>query len=241
MRSLQTWSIIVFAYNEEGNILRTLDAVWNTLMQISPAKFELIIVNDGSTDNTKEIIYGFSIKKDHNITLVEHKKNMGIGKALISGYEVASMENVCAIPADGQFNPDELLPYADIPEKTIVSFYREKKTSYSFFRKILTRLNRWMNYYMLGIKMRDVNWVKVYKNKELKISKLAVTSSLVESEICAKMMLTNKNLIEVKSHYGTRHSGKPKGASLKIISKALCDVFLLAAEIQRFKKRKPVH
>ncbi|MDD3877651.1 MAG: glycosyltransferase family 2 protein [Bacteroidales bacterium] len=238
MQAPQTWSIIVFAFNEEGNIYKTLEDAWTVLKQISPKDYELIIVNDGSTDTTAIEINNFCLNRD-KIILINHKENMGIGKALISGYTVASKENVCAIPADGQFNTEELIPFASIPKKTIISFYREKKTSYSFFRKILSQINRLINRYALGIKMKDVNWIKVYKNEELKIKNLAVTSSLVESEICAKMMLTNKKLIEIKSNYGIRHTGKPKGASLKIVSKAVCDVFLLAFEINRFKKNLP--
>ena len=238
MNPHQSWSIIVFAYNEEGNILNTLEKTYGVLKILSPDDSELIIVDDGSRDNTATIIKDFSRNKSPVIT-VFHRKNMGIGPALLTGYRIAGKENVCAIPADGQFNPEELIPFAVIPSQTIVSFYRQKKKVYSPFRKMLTFCNRFLNSYVLGIKIKDVNWVKVYKNRDLKQTNLAITSSLVESEICAKMILRNNKLIEVESQYGLRVTGKSKGASFKIIKKALSDVFVLCGEIKRYRKKVP--
>lgn len=236
MKSYQTWSIIVFAYNEEGNIIKTLDNAYKILNILSPVENELIIVDDGSDDNTPHLIETFS-KNKNNVVGIRHTKNRGIGPALMSGYNNATMENVCAIPADGQFNTEELLPFAEIPLRTIVSFYRKKKTFYSPFRKVLTFFNRLLNSCVFGIKIKDVNWVKVYKNEDLKSTNLAITSSLVESEICAKMLIKNKQLIEVQSIYNPRLSGKPKGAAFKIVVKALSDIFILYCEIRKFKKK----
>ncbi len=237
MTEQQSWSIIVFAYNEEGNILNTLTKTIDVLDIISPHNYEIIIVDDGSTDNTRALITDF-VKNKKNIITVFHKKNKGIGSAILSGYKMAKEENVCAIPADGQFNPEELIPFANVPPHTIISFYRKQKKLYSPFRKLLTLFNRILNRYVLGIKIKDVNWVKIYKNKNLKNTNLAITSSLVESEICAKMLMNNKELIEVESNYGIRLYGKPKGASFKTIRKAVFDVFILCLEIKRYEKNK---
>ena len=235
MLSNQAWSLIIFAYNEEGNIIRTLEKASKVLHELSPLDNELIVVDDGSNDKTNDLITAFA-KDKGNIILIRHHKNKGIGPALLSGYKKATKENVCAIPADGQFDTNELLPYAIIEPHTIISFYRKKKTYYSPFRKILTFFNKYLNRYFLGIKIKDVNWIKVYKNEALKKINLTVTSSLVESEICAKMLLNNKQLIEVVSNYNPRLTGKPKGASFKIVMKALGDIFILYFEIKRYKK-----
>ncbi len=231
----QTWSIIVFAYNEQGVILKTLEQTATILQELSPAQNELIIVDDGSTDGTSVIIDAFAEGKSF-VKVIRHNRNKGIGPALISGYRMASMENVCAVPADGQFNTEELLQMPVIPPHTIVSFYRPYKKLYSPFRKLLTYCNRFLNHHLLGIKIKDVNWIKVYKNEDLKSTNLAVTSSLVESEICAKVLTHNKQLIEIKSNYGAHLYGKPKGASFKIVFQAMVDVFRLYKEVMRYRK-----
>jgi dolichol-phosphate mannosyltransferase len=233
----QKWSVIIFCYNEEGNINQVINKTIDVLNVISPDGCEIIIVDDGSSDKTKEIIQAAA--KIHTfIKPVYHSHNMGIGKTLIDGYSHATLENVCAIPGDGQFDVNELLPFAMIPDNYIISFFRRKKTYYSFFRKILTQINRVLNYYFLGIKMRDVNWVKVYKRDGLKKISTVLTSSLVESEICAKMLVHNAHLIEVESAYLPRANGKSKGSSYKIMTQAVMDVVGLIKAIKHEREKK---
>lgn len=235
MSDTQSWSLIVFAFNEEGTINAVLEKAAHVLEKMAPEQYEIIVVNDGSTDHTGSIADNFALKNSQT-RIIHHTRNKGIGPALITGYAAARNENVCAVPADGQFDLHELLPYVFIPEHTIVSFYRRKKLYYSPLRKVLTFFNRYLNRYVLGIKMRDVNWIKIYKNHNLKRIKPAITSSLVESEICAKMLLGTHTLTEVESVYNQRQSGTPKGASFKIVSKAFKDIFLLRCEIRKYKR-----
>lgn len=231
MKQQQKWSIIIFCYNEEGNIRNVIQKAVEVLGIISPGGYEIIIVDDGSTDRSHEIIREETLGKTF-FKVVFHKENLGIGKTLTDGYALAVNENVCAVPGDGQFDLNELLPFSVIPDDYIISFFRRKKTYYSYFRQILTRINKLINYYFLGIKMRDVNWVKVYKNKNLKKITTVLTSSLVESEICAKMMINKHHLVEVESVYHPRQSGESKGSSMKIIVQAMMDIIKLIKAIK---------
>lgn len=231
MKQQQKWSLIIFCYNEEGNIRHVIQKAVEVLGVISPEGFEIIIVDDGSTDRSREIIREETLEKTF-FKVLFHRENLGIGKTLTDGYALAVNENVCAVPGDGQFDLDELLPFSVIPDDYIISFFRRKKSYYSFFRQILTRINKLINYYFLGIKMRDVNWVKVYKNDKLKKITTVLTSSLVESEICAKMMINRHHLVEVESVYHPRRSGESKGSSMKIIFQAMADIFKLIRAIK---------
>jgi len=76
-------------------------------------------------------------------------------------------QNVVAVPADGQFDLEELIPYKNFKDNQVIAFYRDRKTSYSFFRNSLSFLNRAINSIFLRLKLHDVNWVKVYKLKSL--------------------------------------------------------------------------
>lgn len=231
----QSWSIIIFAYNEENSIGRVIDKSVEVLKKISGEIFELIIVNDGSTDSTFREIQNRA-KKNSKIIVINHEKNLGIGQSQMSGYNMAHYENVCAIPGDGQFNPNELTPYSNFPDKTIVSFYRIEKTRYTVFRKLLSWANRVLNHKLLGIKLRDVNWVKVYKRSFFDSIKPVLTSALVESEICAKMLKKGYTVIEVPSKYHPRTGGKSKGASLKTIVKVLVEISKLYLILKCRKK-----
>jgi dolichol-phosphate mannosyltransferase len=222
----QTWSIIIFAYNEEDAIGDVIEKSLYVLDQLSPHENELIIVNDGSTDKTKAII-NKSIKNNHNVKLLDHTENLGIGISLMDGYREAKYENLCAVPGDGQFDTEELLPYPNIPEKTILSFYRTEKTRYTIYRKFLSACNKLLNRHLLRIRIKDVNWVKVYKNEFFDDIKPVLSSLLVESEICAKMLKNKYNIIEIASVYHPRTGGKSKGGSVKTVFMAIDEIFKL--------------
>ena len=235
--ALQSWSIIIFCYNEAGTIEKVVLEARSVMNEMAPGMYEIIIVDDGSTDGSTEKIRAIE-KIVPDIKAIFHPANLGIGSALRSGYAQATNQNICAIPADGQFNIRELLPFRGIDEKTFVSFYRIENTTYSPFRNGLSYLNKKLNQIFIGVHLRDVNWVKVYKNKELQQLELHLQSSLVESEICAKLVARGNQVIEVQSAYLPRTYGKSKGASFSTIFRAAKETWKLIVEIRKFAKRK---
>jgi len=222
----QSWSVIIFVYNEEKSIGSVIHSALQVLQRIAPEMHELIIVDDGSTDHTATSINS-AIAGYQHIKRITHKKNEGIGKALLSGYYAALFENICAIPGDGQFDAGELLPFAEIPAGTIVSFYRTQKIQYTLFRRMISLMNKAMNRFFLDLKIRDINWVKVYKKSIFGTINPILTSSLVESEICAKALKNKYKIIEVPSVYHPREGGMSKGASVKTIFRVVREMFSL--------------
>lgn len=230
------WSIIIFAYNESSGIEDTIRKTIRVADQLCNGQWQIIVVDDGSTDGTYELAASFC-NGHPALEIIRHRQNLGIGQALLSGYRKATGNNVCAIPADGQFDPSELLPFGEKPVDTIISFYRRKKTRYSLFRKFLSMGNRIYNRYFLGIRIRDVNWVKVYPKTVLEKIPAVINSSLVESEICAKVILHGMEIVEVPSLYHKRAGGKPKGASWKILVQALTEMPELYRSVTNYRRQ----
>lgn len=230
----QSWSVIIFCYNEAGTVRHVVESVQGFFERAGCNDNEIIIVDDGSTDGSTELIREAE-KKYANVRAIYHGTNRGIGHALRSGYWAASKENVTALPADGQFNTDELLLFANISPGTFVSFFRKENTVYSMRRNVLSYINKKLNSILLSIDLKDVNWVKVYKQEELSKLKLVMTSSLVESEICSKLILRNNKAIEVNSIYQRRSYGESKGASRKIVMQAMRETLKLIWVISLYK------
>jgi hypothetical protein len=90
----------------------------------------------------------------------------------------------------------------------------------------------------LGLTLKDVNWVKIYKLNELKKFDLKIRSSLIESEICSKLHFNGNRFIEIESRYLDRIGGESKGASFKIVKQALFDMLSLVIEITKFRIKK---
>lgn len=231
----QSWSIIVFNYNEEVTVRGVIEGAISALEEMKITDYEVVVVDDGSADNSVNIIKE-TAQRNPRINFVKHEVNKGIGQTLIDGYNTASKENICAIPADGQFDIREILPYANVTDKNFVSFYRVENTSYGLFRNILSGVNRWVNKYLIGMNLKDVNWVKIYKNHHLKNLDLQLTSSLVESEICAKLIFNGNKPLEVQSRYLERTAGKSRGASFSIVFKAARETLTLVSILRKYKR-----
>jgi glycosyltransferase involved in cell wall biosynthesis len=232
----QSWSIVIICYNEAASVRRVNGAVQSVLAKIANDKREVIIVDDGSKDGTAEVLKEIS-RKFKNTRIITHPVNLGIGQALRSGYQNARHENVCVVPADGQFDPRELIPFGNIESKTFISFHRKKQEGYNFFRLFISAANNWINRNLLGIQLKDVNWTKVFKRDELRKLDLKLQSSLVSSEICAKLILRGNKYIESPSMYHRRESGKAKGGSFKTVWKAMFETFKLLLVVMEYKQQ----
>ena len=230
---MQTWSVGILCYNEVETLEPLVDKLRNVLQQLT-STFEIIIVDDCSTDGSREKAKELQ-KKYGEIVLVLHEVNKGIGGAERSVYEYARNENVGIIPGDGQFDVNEYLPFTDIPNDHFISFYRKENTSYSLFRNILSLVNKKLNKVFIGINIKDVNWTKILKKIDLDQLDLQLTSSLVESEITAKLLFLGKKVIEVESKYLPRTYGQSKGSSSAIVKKAIKDTWLLISIMKKYK------
>ena len=92
-------SIVIPLYNEENTIKDIINKIPNHFQN------EIIIVNDGSTDNSVQRITEI---KDKNIVLINHKRNEGYGAAILTGIKKAKGDIIVTMDSDGQHNPEEI-------------------------------------------------------------------------------------------------------------------------------------
>lgn len=95
----QSWSIVIFCYNEEGTLRSVIESVEQFFETIQCTNNEIVIVYDGSADNCREIVRK-AAETFPNIKPIYHSRNLGIGCALRSGYASVQYENVSAVPGD---------------------------------------------------------------------------------------------------------------------------------------------
>lgn len=95
-------SIIIPTFNEEKNIGQTLDQLFQLINKIKLIKYEIIVVDDGSTDKTLEILKKYPIK------IIKHSRNMGYGASLKHGINKSAFNNIAIMDADGTYPPREL-------------------------------------------------------------------------------------------------------------------------------------
>jgi glycosyltransferase involved in cell wall biosynthesis len=161
MSNFLSLSVILPAYNEDENIGRVIDDVVEYLGD-RLIDYELIVVNDGSSDATKAIVMELAAQ-NNQIRLINHPHNLGYGAALRSGFDQALHEYIFLTDGDGQFEIRDLnqfLPHiydaqGKILSKIIIG-YRAKRADV-FMRS----LNAWMYHlfiqWILGIKVKDID------------------------------------------------------------------------------------
>ena len=113
-------SVILPAYNEAQVIASTISTV-HSVLDGWKVNFEIIVVNDGSTDRTGAIVAALAAR-DPRIRLVTHAVNQGYGAALVSGFAVATKELTFFMDADGQFDIHDLrtfFPFIDTYDAVI--------------------------------------------------------------------------------------------------------------------------
>lgn len=126
---MATISVLMPVYNGEKYIKETIDSVLNQTFE----NFEFIIVNDGSTDNTKNIIESY---KDNRIKLYNLDRNMGVGYASNFAVNKAKGKYVARADSDDIYHPDRLLLQKrfldDNPDialaKTFVEYFGDENT-----------------------------------------------------------------------------------------------------------------
>ena len=105
MASIMNLSIVIPAYNEEIGIAGTIDGVVEVIKLLNIG-YELIVVNDGSTDNTAKIV------ENKNIKIINHEENKGYGASLKTGVRYSQYENILIIDADGSYPAEHIPDYA---------------------------------------------------------------------------------------------------------------------------------
>jgi glycosyltransferase involved in cell wall biosynthesis len=229
-------SIIIFFFNEAGTLKKVFDRVHGMLQNAKMFhSYEIILVNDGSGDGSLEIAE--EIRKEHpeTVLLLTHKKNKGIGEALKSGYKHATMEYICAIPADNQFAVEQLLNIHPFSNEEIISFYRVSNQVYSPYRNLLSKLNKWFNQIILRMDMKDVNWIKVYRKDQLDRINVELSTSIVESEICAKLHRLGCIPLEIPSTYENRVYGISTAGNFESLKKVITETFELYRTVSTFR------
>lgn len=98
-------SVVIPVFNEDGNLNKLLEEVISAMKSFT--KYEIIFINDGSTDKSLKILQQFSIKK--NIKVISNKKNMGQSYSLYTGIKNSNFLNIVTLDADLQNNPSDIV------------------------------------------------------------------------------------------------------------------------------------
>lgn len=187
-------SIVIPAYNEAENLKIILP---DLIEFVRKHNWKLIITNDGSKDNTKEILESF---KQHDImTIVHHKLNKGYGAAIKSGIEACDTEYLITIDADGQHQKEDVeklfLRIKELDADMIVGSRKGSKDA-SKMRGIGKSIIRFTAKLMLKVPIHDINsGMKIYRTELAKQYLYLTPNNMPFSDVITLIFISNRHLV----------------------------------------------
>ena len=147
-------SLVVPCYNEESNVEKFLEEAKKTFKE--KIDYEVVFVNDGSTDNTASILKNLH-KNNKNVQVINFSRNFGKEAAMYAGLGAAKGRNVCIIDADLQQHPEIVIRMLDILDKNpgvdCVAAFQKKRREGAVMSAIKSCFYKIIN------KLSDVNFV----------------------------------------------------------------------------------
>ena len=220
-------SLIVPCYNEEGNVEKFLDLV-NEVFEGKVADFEFVFVNDGSRDNTRQILKNLYYNKNDkkNIQVLSFSRNFGKEAAIYAGLSHAKGDVVCLIDADLQQRPEVVLEMLEVMNSDedidCVTAYQEKRKE----GKVISAVKSM--FYEIINKISDVPFVNGASDfRLLKRNVVNALLQMTEYHRFSKGMFSyvGFNTKYIPYEVAERESGESKWSIRKLIKYALEGIF----------------
>lgn len=221
-------SVFFPAYNDAPSLPGLVGKTF-AVLQKNVAAYEVIVVNDGSADDTGEVLKRLAGIHGPRLRIVTHDANRGYGGALRSGFEAASNEFVFYTDGDGQYDVGELPKLLALMNDR-VSFVNGYKLERSdpwlrvFIGKIYNRFAR----LLFGVHIRDIDCdFRLIRRSLLELIKLESTSGTVCVELVRKLELCGMEVAEVGVHHLPRLHGKSQFFRIKSLATTFYQLFRL--------------
>lgn len=218
-------SVFFPAYNEEGNIKDTVEKAVGVLEKIKVGSWEILVINDGSKDRTKDVVEKLSRK--YPKVRVVNQPNGGYGAALRSGFKNSKFEWICYTDGDGQFDFSEVAKFLDEEDTAdLLLGYRIKRKD-PWYRILFAKGWAMSLFIFFGLKFKDIDCgFKMVRRKVIdQVSPLESSrGAMINAELVIKSKRAGFRIKEIGVNHYPRLHGSSTGASLRVIVKSYLDL-----------------
>ncbi|MBD3250405.1 MAG: glycosyltransferase [Candidatus Pacebacteria bacterium] len=226
MKKLNSLSVFFPCFNEAANLPLLIEQAQKEVPKLAK-KYELIIVNDGSSDDTLEVAAALQ-KKYPQLRLVSHQQNLGYGEALATGFQESRFDWIFFTDGDNQFDLSELaefIPYAG--QYQVVIGYRKNRAE-GWTRQIYAEILKLFVKLVFRLHVKDVDCAfKLFKAEVIKPLELISTGGFVSSEFLYRLKKQGIEFKQLPVTHLPRQFGTPTGNSLRVLVKAGWDALRL--------------
>lgn len=225
-------SVFFPCYNEQDNIRRVYESAVAVLGN-QGVDYELILVDDGSTDQTPQIADAIAAA-DSRVRVVHHTANLGYGATIRSGIRAATKTLIFYTDGDGQFDLSELPPLLPLMKQhDIVNCFRLDR------REGLNRkFNAWcwtrLVCLLFHIQFKDINCAfKLFKRRVFDGMELLSTGPLINAEILVRATRRGYAITQVGVHHFPRTCGRSTSNNPHVIFCAFRELVKFYKQINR--------
>jgi glycosyltransferase involved in cell wall biosynthesis len=225
-------SIVLPAFNEEANIGAAIEDACEVADRLC-CEYEVIVVDDGSSDGTASVVVE-AAKRHPEVRLVRHGRNRGYGEALRTGFVSTRLDLVFFTDSDNQFDFNELdllLPW--IEHADVVAGYRKNRQD-RFGRRLNAKAWNLLVRVLFYVPVRDIDCAfKLFRRSVLEDLDIESVGAMVNTELMVKISRIGRAVVEVGVTHRPRTAGTARGASPRVIARALYEVVRMYRRLDR--------
>jgi len=225
-------------HNEAANVPGLVEEALATLPELA-ATFEIVIVDDGSKDETPGIADALAAAHPE-VRAVHHPTNLGYGAALRSGFAASRYANLAFTDGDRQFKVADLGRLIDRVQAggvDAVVGYRIKRAD-PLVRTVYARLYQLANRIFFGLTVRDVDCAcKLFSRASLEDVNVESGGAFFSAELLIKLRARGRRVVEVGIPHYPRTAGRPTGAKPQVVLRAVRDFWLLRLRLWAAPRR----
>lgn len=231
LKPLSSLSIFLPAFNEEKNLEPMVSQTLKIAKKVA-LKYEIILINDGSNDNTGKIADQI-VAKNNCVKVIHHPKNLGYGMALRSGFSHAKYDWTFFTDSDMQFNLAHLLKFiTHTASFDVIIGYRINRAEGR-----LRAFNAWLfkQYVNLlfRVRVKDIDCAfKLFRTSVVKTLPLESRGAMISAEILYRLKKQNIAFKQLPVRHLPRQFGSPTGNNPRVVIKAGLEALRLYLSIK---------
>ena len=209
MFSTESLSVFFPAYNDAPSLPLLIRRTFETLKE-HVAEYEVIVVNDGSFDNSGDVLAELAKQYEPRMRVITHLENRGYGGALRTGFAAATKDLVFYTDGDGQYDVRELPKLLSLmgPQTGLVNGYKMERND-PLHRIWIGNVYNAFARFLFRIHIRDVDCdFRLIRRRLLQDIKLTSTSGTICVELVRKLELSRFDVEEVGVHHYPRLYGR---------------------------------
>jgi undecaprenyl-phosphate 4-deoxy-4-formamido-L-arabinose transferase len=228
-------SLVIPAYNESTNLLPLVEACEHVLGPVE-GTHEIVIVDDGSTDNSAEILSRLEAERPMLRTLRHARgRNIGCHPSELEALKTVKGDVALFLPADLQIHPSSLPVFVEASVRADIVASRRLHRADNAFRRLASGANNRVERALMGVDVHDAHSSMLFNRRALdEIVPLVVSdSALIPAEILLRARERNLSITEVNVEHFPRASGRQTGVSVSEVLRVQLDLLHLRRRLSR--------